>query len=238
MLAGKIKQLEFKPDVLGEQISRILSESILEGLLKGGDKLVEAQLQKQFKISRSPLREAFRDLEKKGLVVITPRKGTFVRQITRRDIENNFPVRAALEGLAARLALKSISKAGLKTLGQTLQKMELAVEKQDAKTYWKHHLAYHEIFITASGNEVLISTLKTLRMHSLWYRFSYQYYREDLPKSLAVHRTIYRLFNDRRTDPGAIEAEVKTHIEVAFERFLAYLRSQQKTASESLAVVR
>ena len=90
-LSGKIKDLEFKPHVLGEQVSQILTEAILEGLLKGGDQLVEAELQKQFGVSRSPLREAFRDLEKKGLVVIVPRKGTYVKQISRKDIEENFP---------------------------------------------------------------------------------------------------------------------------------------------------
>lgn len=229
MLTKKIKRREFKPDVLGDQVSRILSEAILEGLLKGGDKLVEAQLQKQFNISRSPLREAFRSLEKKGLVVITPRKGTFVRRITRSDIEDNFPVRATLEGLAARLAFKNLPSSGLKALGQALAKMEQAVEKQDAKIYWKHHMAYHDVFIRACENEVLINTLNTLRMHSLWYRFSYQYYQEDLPKSLAVHKTIFSLFNDPQTDPAALEAAVKDHIEVAVERFLAYLNSQQQT---------
>ncbi len=235
MLSKKIKQLEFKPDVLGEQVSRILSESILEGILKGGDKLVEAQLQKQFNISRSPLREAFRNLEKKGLVVITPRKGTFVRKITRKDIEDNFPVRATLEGLAARLALKNLKKTGLGDFRQALEKMELAVKKNDTKSYWKHHVSYHEIFIKASGNEVLINTLKTLRMHSLWYRFSYQYYREDLSKSLSVHQSIFDMFQDRLTDPKMLEEAVKYHINDAVERFLAFLTSQSKTSSSCLA---
>ncbi|MFH1090070.1 MAG: GntR family transcriptional regulator, partial [Pseudomonadota bacterium] len=83
MISAKIKKYTFKPSVIGEQISRVLTEAILEGILKGGDQLVELELQKHFGISRSPLREAFRDLEKKGLVVIVPRKGTFVKQITR-----------------------------------------------------------------------------------------------------------------------------------------------------------
>ena len=100
-LTGKIKDLRFRPHVLGQQVSHILTEAILEGVLKGGDQLVEAELQKQFGISRSPLREAFRDLEKKGLVFIIPRKGTYVKQLSRKDIEDNFPVRAMLEGLAA-----------------------------------------------------------------------------------------------------------------------------------------
>ena len=101
-----MEPIDLKSSVLGEQVSQILMETILEGVLKGGDKLVEAELQKKFGISRSPLREAFRDLEKKGLVVIIPRKGSFVRRITQKDIEENFPVRSVLEGLAAKEAFQ------------------------------------------------------------------------------------------------------------------------------------
>ncbi len=121
-LTGKIKDLEFRPHVLGEQVSRILTEAILEGVLKGGDQLIEAELQNQFGISRSPLREAFRDLEKQGLVVIIPRKGTYVKQVSRKDIQDNFPVRAVLEGLAAREAHPKVTDQILEGLSQALVK--------------------------------------------------------------------------------------------------------------------
>ena len=99
--SGKSKAMDFKPQVLGEQVSQILIDAILQGSLKQGDQLIEADLQQHFNVSRSPLREAFRDLEKKGLVEIIPRRGAFVRTVTTKDIEENFPVRATLEGLAA-----------------------------------------------------------------------------------------------------------------------------------------
>jgi len=225
MLSRKIKQHDFRLDVLAEQVAKILTEAILEDVLKGGDKLVEAELQKQFGISRSPLREAFRELEKKGLVTITPRKGTFVRRISRKDIQENFPVRATLEGLAAKAAYRKMDTKDHARMHQVLLKMEQAVERNDPKVYWKQHILFHEIFITACGNDVLISILKTLRMHSLWYRFSYQYYREDLPGALAVHRKILALFSQPRTDPDALAATVREHIERAAEKFLAYLEA-------------
>ena len=225
-LTGKIKDLEFRPHVLGEQVSRILMEAILEGVLKGGDQLTEAELQNQFGISRSPLREAFRDLEKKGLVVIVPRKGTYVKQVTRKDIEDNFPVRAVLEGLAAREAYPNITDQVLEGLSQALGKMNTAVENNDTKTYWKNHLEFHDIFIRASGNDVLINILQTLRMHSLWYRFSYQYYKEDLRRSLDVHQTIFNLFKNRDTDKNDLGNLVQEHIQTAFQRFMAYLDEQ------------
>jgi DNA-binding GntR family transcriptional regulator len=225
-LTGKIKDLEFRPHVLGEQVSRILTEAILEGVLKGGYQLTEAELQNQFGISRSPLREAFRDLEKKGLVIIVPRKGTYVKQVSRKDIEDNFPVRAVLEGLAAREAHPNITDPVLEGLSQALDKMNTAVENKDTKTYWKNHLEFHDIFIKASHNDVLINILKTLRMHSLWYRFSYQYYKEDLQRSLVVHQTIFDLFQNRDTHIKDLGNLVQEHIQTAFMTFLAYLDEQ------------
>jgi len=231
-LTGKIKKLDFRPDVLGERVSRILTEAILEDVLKGGDQLVEAELQKQFGISRSPLREAFRDLEKKGLVVIIPRKGTFVRRITRKDIEENFPVRAVLEGLAAQEAYQKKTGEVLKEMAQALDKMTTAVKKNDTKAYWENHLVFHDIFIRASGNDILINILKTLRMHSLWYRFSYQYYKENLQRSLAVHQKIFDLFEDQDADKTEIGNLVQKHIQIAYQRFLAYLDEQESKLNE------
>jgi DNA-binding GntR family transcriptional regulator len=225
-LTCKIKDLEFKPHVLGEQVAHILMEAILEGVLRGGDQLIETELQKQFGVSRSPLREAFRELEKKGLVIIIPRKGTYVKQVNRKDIQDNFPVRAVLEGLAARAAHPNMNAQIIEALSLALEKMEAAVGISDTKAYWRNHLEFHDIFISASHNAVLINILKTLRMHSLWYRFSYQYYQEDLQRSLAVHRQIFELFRNKEADSRKIGEIVQDHIQTAFETFLAYLDEQ------------
>jgi DNA-binding GntR family transcriptional regulator len=208
-------------------VAHILTEAILEGGLKGGAQLVEAELQKQFGISRSPLREAFRTLEKKGLVTIVPRRGTYVRRITRKEIEENFPVRALLEGLAARIAHGRILPRELRAMEKTLQEMHKAVAKNNPKAYWKHHINFHTIFIQASGNAVLIRILQNLRMHSLWYRFSYRYYQEDLHKSLADHQQILKCFQDRHAAPEALMARVQDHIERAYAKFLDYLQGQE-----------
>ena len=234
MPTDQIGQFDLRTNVLGEQVSRILAEAILEGALKGGDKLVEAELQKKFNISRSPLREAFRDLEKKGLVHIVPRKGTFVKRITRKDVEDNFPVRSTLEGMAAAEAHKRMTKREKRQIADALEKMEAAVEENDTKKYWKYHLRFHEGFIDACGNDVLINILKTLRMHSMYYRFAYQYYQEDLKGFLATHKQIKDLFQDPNSDPSEIAQLVQNHIEIAYERFLAYLETQEEEEGSSL----
>ncbi len=212
-----------KPMGLGAQVAEALTTEILEGAYKGGEQLVEQDLQARFEVSRSPLREAFRELEKRGLVTIVPRKGAFVRRISRKDIEEHFPVRAALEGLAARLAYGSISGTGLKQMEQELDGMKRAVDSSDTSLFYIHHIRFHEIFIEATGNDLLIETLKVLRMQSLWHRFSFRYYQEGLKRSFRVHQKILRCFKDSKTDPEILGRLVEDHIKVALEIFLAYL---------------
>ncbi len=212
-----------KPVGLGAQVAEMLTTAILEGEFKGGDQLVEHDLQLRFGVSRSPLREAFRELEKKGLVDILPRRGTFVKRISHTDIQQHFPVRAVLEGLAARLAAPFMQQDTLAALAATLDLMKAAVAAGDTRAYYRHHLVFHEHFIGASGNDLLISTLHTLRMQNLWHRFSYQYYQESLENSCQVHQQIYDLFADPQADIEQIGRLVEDHINVALDRFLDYL---------------
>jgi len=196
--SGKIKAMDFRPQVLGEQVSQILIDAILEGSLKQGDQLIEADLQKHFNVSRSPLREAFRDLEKKGLVEIIPRRGAFVRTVTTKDIKENFPVRATLEGLAAREAYAKLTPTELKQIQKAFAGMQQAVAKNQLTRYHSHHQVFHETFIKASQNDLLIELLENLRMHRLWYFVSFQYHKQDFKKALAVHKKILKLFERKK----------------------------------------
>jgi DNA-binding GntR family transcriptional regulator len=227
-LSNKIRENFVKPVVLVENVSRILTEAILEGTLKEGDQLIEAELKGQFGISRSPLREAFRVLEKKGLVEIVPRKGTFVREISRRDIEEHFPVRSVLEGLAAKEAYQRITDEDLAAMTLEFENMKQAVDSNDAKAYWEHHSSFHRVWIKACANLLLIDLLTTLRMHTMWYRFSYKYYMQDFRKSLRIHKRILDLFKGKKSDPRKIEAAVRDHIEIAVETFLAFFEERER----------
>ncbi len=221
-----IGNIKFQNAALGEKITDVLTEAILEGKFSSGQQLIEQDLQKIFDVSRSPLREAFRILEKRGLVRIVPRKGTFVKTITRKDIEDNFPVRACLEGLAASEAHSKMNEKTLDDLKFEVDRMKDAAEKIEPKSFWHHHSIFHNIFIEASENQVLIDTLHNLRMHSLWYQFSYKYYQEDLERAYKIHWNIFQKLTDPEADIKEIEHLVRDHIEVALSNFLSYLEAQ------------
>jgi DNA-binding GntR family transcriptional regulator len=210
----------FRSVSLVDQIANALRDHILTGRFKGGDQLLEDSLKIEFGISRTPLREAFRVLEKEGLVAILPRRGTFVKRITRQDIEEHFPVRAILEGLAARLAYENLRDQDINKMEEVLEYMKGAAQRKDFIDYAKNHIAFHEIFINASGNETLIALLHNLRMHTLWHRYTHHYYKEDFRNSLKIHRQIIDLFKEKKVPAEEIEKVVRQHIEVALGPFL------------------
>jgi DNA-binding GntR family transcriptional regulator len=213
-------QRSFRSITLVDQIARALKDDILTGKLKGGDQLLEDSLKNEFGISRTPLREAFRVLENEGLIEILPRKGAFVKRISRQDIEENFPVRAILEGLAARLAYPNLTQQDIEEIEEVFEYMKDAAKREDFRDYSMYHFAFHEIFINASKNETLILLLHNLRMHTLWHRYTHHHYKEDFENSLKIHRKILDLFKEKKASPVELEKTVRQHIDLALEPFL------------------
>jgi DNA-binding GntR family transcriptional regulator len=223
-MRSSLAESEFNPQYpvsLEEQITEFLTNAIIEGRLIGGQRLIENELQRKFKVSRTPIRESFRVLEKMGLVLIIPRKGTFIRKIAPKDIEENFPIRAELEGLAARLAVPHFRPKDIEEMELLLMKMTEAAKQNDFKSYFKHHTKYHEFFINTSKNDTLIAILENLRRQAVWFRFSYLWHQENFEYAIRIHRKILDLIIKK--DADRLGALVKRHIIIALERFLEFL---------------
>ncbi|KIX15778.1 GntR family transcriptional regulator [Dethiosulfatarculus sandiegensis] len=194
-------------------MSQTLVEAILDRKLKGGDRLVETELQKHFKVSRTPLREALRDLEKKGLVVIKPRRGTFVKEITRKDIFAHYPVQASLEGLAAREAHRHINPTHCLKMENSLKAMEQAAQAGDTKAFLEHHAVFHTTFITACKNQLLIDMITELRFRGDRLRYFFPYTQDYCLNSVRVHWQIKEELCSPDTSPDKVEKIVREHIE-------------------------
>ena len=227
--ADKIKGMQIQPSLLVEQVTKALTDAILQGVFKGGDRLVESDLQKQFGISRSPIRETFRILEKHGLVVSYPRKGTFVKEVTPKDVQQHFPIRASLEGLAASLAASRLSPRDIQDMSGSLADMKVTVAQQDHHSYRQHHMRFHETFIRASGNDALIEILQNLRQHEVWLRLTY-FYVGSRRNSIEIHKAIL----DALVAGYGTEAEklVRSHIMDTCEDFLNSLHDSQVEAPD------
>jgi DNA-binding GntR family transcriptional regulator len=127
-------------------------------------------------------------------------------------------VRANLEGMAARLAHGKLSKPDLEKMRSALEGMKRAGRNKDREAYRQNHQKFHDVFIEASDNRLLIDLLQNLRMHRLWYFVSYRYQKLDFQMALDVHEQILNLFEQERTDLRDLEHLVQTHIDDALEK--------------------
>jgi DNA-binding GntR family transcriptional regulator len=204
---------DFDGTGLAERISQTLIKAILDRSLRGGDRLVETEWQMHFGVSRSPLREAFRDLERKGLVEIRARRGTFVKKITRKDINEHYPVLAVLEGLAARQAHGRMNKENKNTLAGHLEAMQDAARTGDVKLFLEYHGRFHRVYIAASSNQLLIDMILDLRLRGTMLRYFYPHTPTYCQQSLNIHSRILSALSNPDEDPDRVERLVRSHIE-------------------------
>lgn len=129
-------------------------ERILSGAYQPGDRIVELQIAQELGTSQGPVREALRDLQGLGLVDSESYKGTRVREITEREIEDAYQVRAVLEQLAAELAAPKL-KDNVIELEKEAENFKKAAQRRDVKTYSAHDMEFHRKIFEAAGNELL-----------------------------------------------------------------------------------
>jgi DNA-binding GntR family transcriptional regulator len=227
MDSGYIIEEEFNRQdtpLLSEQITEILTRSIIQKQLKEGQRLVESELQRKFGVSRGPIRESFRILERNGFITIIPRKGTYVRKILRKDIEENFAIRACLEGLAARLAVSNLTAEDIRKMESALSRMAEVLTDHDLESHLKYHSEFHEVICRASKNDTLIGIIESLRFRANWFRFSYLHTIPDaFAYGIGIHQEILDLLIKKDTD--RVETLMKEHILITFERFTRFLES-------------
>jgi DNA-binding GntR family transcriptional regulator len=111
-------------DLLRERVRTAIRDAIARGHLKAGQQIIEAAIADELGVSRSPVREALRQLEQHGLVFSLPNRGTFVAELNEQDVEEILLLRGALEGLAARLAADRMGRRDLRDLEALVQRME------------------------------------------------------------------------------------------------------------------
>jgi DNA-binding GntR family transcriptional regulator len=142
--------------LLRDQVLDAVRAAILEGRVSAGEWLNEEVFCRQLGVSRSPLREALRQLEREGLVRAVPHRGSMVTRLTARDAAELYGVRAALESYAAELLAASADQATLVGLQAVVRGMREAIAREDTQAAVECDLQFHSRLCEASGNELLI----------------------------------------------------------------------------------
>ena len=166
-----VKMDEYLP--LRDVVFNTLREAILRGELKPGERLMEIQLANKLGVSRTPIREAIRKLELEGLVLMIPRKGAEVAQITEKSLRDVLEVRRALENLAVQLACLRMSPQTVADLKAAARAFEEILGGEDVTAVAEADVAFHDVIYMATDNQRLISLLNNLREQMYRYRVEY-----------------------------------------------------------------
>jgi len=130
-----------------------IRESIVQGRLKPGQRILEVEMAKELGISRAPVREAIRQLKHEGLVVSTAHRGTYVMTLSSQDAKEIFSLRAALEGLAIMLVVQSRNT---EVLDKSVEAMQTCVNANDMEGVIQTDLRFHEILCRAANHQRLL----------------------------------------------------------------------------------
>ncbi|WP_419025829.1 GntR family transcriptional regulator [Emergencia sp.] len=159
---------------LREIVYEQLKMQILTGKITPGTRMMEVELADEMGVSRTPVREAIRKLEKEGLVTIEPRRGAYASDISVKDMLDTLEVREDLEGLAAALAAERMSEEQIEDLVKITQGYSEAINNSDTEKIIHYDELFHKHIVSCSGNKTLIHLSETVQELAL--RFRYLYY--------------------------------------------------------------
>jgi DNA-binding GntR family transcriptional regulator len=181
---------------LREKILETIREAILRGQLKPGEKVAEPELAERFGISRTPIREAFRQLESEGYLTVIPRKGAVVTSLSERDVDEFFAIKSILEGYAAHMAAEKLTPRDIEKLEAINARLEQLAREGDVKTFFRVHNEFHDLFIRAAGNEKLHELITQLVMKFNRPRMASLSLPGRMEISVQEHRKIIAAFKD------------------------------------------
>ncbi len=217
-----IKLDVYKP--LRELVSDHLRQAIVSGILTPGERIMEIQLAEQMGVSRTPVREAIRKLELEGFVVMIPRRGTYVADISIKDINEVYEIRIALDVLAAGLAAERINDEELEEMQRLLVEIGQCIENNDMDGIVRIDSAFHDILYQASRNERLVTIINNLREQITGLRGRSMEYPGRLVSTLSEHRAIVDSIAQR--DSLKAQEACRNHIENAEKTLLQAIQEE------------
>jgi DNA-binding GntR family transcriptional regulator len=167
-----------------------IEESIATGRFAPGMRLDETMLAEKFKVSRTPLREALFQLAAEGLIEMTPRRGSVVKEITPARLVEMFEVMAELEAMCGRLAARRMSELEHQQLSKALRACRKACKSTDPDRYYYENQKFHHLIYEGSHNRFLYEQASALHKRLSPYRRLQLRVRDRMPRSLAEHEDI------------------------------------------------
>ena len=188
---------------LRDVVFNTLRRAILRGELKPGERLMEIQLANKLGVSRTPIREAIRKLELEGLVLMIPRKGAEVAEITEKNMLDVLEVRKALEELAAGRACERITQEQIEEMKVAAKEFEAILKTGDVTKIAEADVKFHDVMYLATDNQRLITLLNNLREQMYRLRVEYLKQKECYPQLLDEHQRLIEMIEKRQKEKAS-----------------------------------
>lgn len=206
---------------LRDVVFNTLREAILKGELEPGERLMEIALAQKLGVSRTPIREAIRKLELEGLVVMAPRKGAEVAEITLKDLRDVLEVRKNLEELAVELACKKATQEDVEEMRRAHEEFIKTLSQKDLTVIAEADVKFHDVIYKTTDNKRLIQILNNLREQM--YRYRLEYIKDEKKRMIVTDEHLQII--------GAIESK---DVKAAKDYIQVHINNQEKTIVEKI----
>ena len=204
---------EYHDHSLRGRVFQKIREDILTGVYKEHDELREVSIGEELGVSRTPVREALRQLELEGLVTIVPNKGAYVTGITPQDVHDIYKIRSLLEGLCARWATEHITGRQIEELEEIILLSEFHLRKksaEQAEQVSELDGKFHKVLYEASNSRILEHVLSDFHKYVQMARMMSVGAKDRAERSIEEHRDILKAIKDK--DPDKAEWLANQHI--------------------------
>jgi DNA-binding GntR family transcriptional regulator len=218
----QLQMNEYLP--LRDVVFQTLRQAILKGELEPGERLMEIHLAQKLGVSRTPVREAIRKLELEGLVLMIPRRGAVVADITVSDLEDVLEVRLALEELAVRQACRNYTPEQMKRLKSTSMGFKHSLYGEDVIACAQADEEFHAVVYEMTGNRKLVQILNNLREQMYRYRTEYLKDKHTHAELVSEHEELVQAL-EQRDEKRAMEI-MEVHVERQKEYMIRHLEKK------------
>ncbi|WP_082621812.1 GntR family transcriptional regulator [Bordetella sp. N] len=220
-----LDRLPAGPSVLHDTVVGQLRALIVEGRVAPGQRLNERILCEQLKVSRTPLREAYKVLAAEGLVRLLPNRGAEVLRLTEAEVIELFELIAGLEAMSGELACQRIDAARLAAIGALQREMQACHARRDLAAYFDLNRRIHEAICAAAGNSMLAETYKRVNMRCQSLRYRSNFDQDKWDAAMAEHAAMLESLEQR--DGARMRALMTAHLAAKRDAVLKAMRAEQ-----------
>ena len=222
----KLELDKLNHNTIAKQVVRAIRHQIFSGALKPDERVVEAEIAAAMGISRGPVREALAELEKEGLLITYPRRGTYVKSFSLKDIEEIYTLRAIVEGYAVTRALDRLAEEDLAWLREILDEISEMAEKKDVIEVAQLNMQFHRKILELSDHRRLYATWESLLAQTQMLSAMTTEYYTSLPDIRKSHELLLDALTTR--DKEHSKKCFEHHILVSMNELINHLKKMQE----------